>query len=229
MRRSATRLVLALLVVLALAPAANASVGVGSGAAAPKLRIDARGNAEISYRQGGSTKTVLVPLKGAVVYGGHLSGRDVSKPAKKPKLPYVKVLRRGPGGWFYALQTWPTRLGAPELRFSRWQGEPTKLTFTAKQERLGIALEGMVTYGGKPIPIKSKAPGGLMIREYVYLDQQVGGKWKVLGGATVQRNGSYRRVLFGQQSGGDGFRASVAGPNIGAVYAPDMILQIPPP
>jgi hypothetical protein len=67
-----------------------------------------------------------------------------------------------------------------------------------------------------------------VIREYVYIDQQVGKQWKVLGGASVAKNGTYRRVLYGGRSG-DGFRASVAGPNIGAVYAPDVIVQIPPP
>jgi len=228
LRQMSAKLALLVLVLLALAPAAYASVGVGSGAAAPKLRVDAKGNAEISYTQDGAQKTVLVPASGTVLYGGHLAGADVSKPAKSPVLPFVKVLRSGPKGWMYALQIWPARVGAPELRFSRWQGEPTKLTFTATQEHLGIALQGTVTYAGKPIPMVSKAPGGVVIREYVYIDQQVGKQWNVLGGASVAKNGTYRRVLYGGQSG-DGFRASVAGPNIGAVYAPDVIVQIPPP
>jgi hypothetical protein len=228
MRLLTFRLVLTVVVVLALAPNAMASVGVGSNAAAPTLKVDAQGNAEISYTQAGARKTVLVPVKGAVVYGVTLTSPDVSKAASSPKLPYLKVLRSGPNGWLYALQTWPARIGPPELRFSRWQGAPTKLTFTATQQHLGIALEGKVTYAGKPIPTSSPAPGGIKIREYVYIDQQVGGKWKVLGGVTVKSNGTYRRILYGVD-GGDGFRASVAGPNIGSVYAPDMVLQIPPP
>ena len=138
-----------------------------------------------------------MPKSGAVLYGGKLSGPDVSKAASSPSLPFVKVLRSGPGGWMYALQTWPTRNGPAELRFSRWQGTPTKLTFTATQEHLGIALEGKVTYDGKPIPTVSRAPGGVVIREYVYLDQQVAGQWKIIGGVSVKSNGTYRRMIYG--------------------------------
>jgi hypothetical protein len=213
----------------ALGGPAAASVGVGSNAAAPALRVDAKGNAEISYVVGGAKKTVLVPKNGVVLYGGKLSGPDVSKAATSPALPFVKVLRSGPGGWMYALQTWPTRNGPAELRFSRWQGKPTQLTFTATQEHLGIALEGKVTYAGKPIPIKSRAPGGVVVREYVYLDQQVGGQWKIIGGVAVKSNGTYRRMLYGGGETGNLFRATVAGPNVGAVYAPDVVVQIPPP
>ena len=173
-------------------------------------------------------KTVLVPVKGPVVYGGTLAGPDVSKAVSSPKLPYLKVCRSGTGGWIYALQTWPARVGPPELRFSRWQGAPTKLTLTAKRAGGGIALTGKVTYAGKPIPTSSAAPGGLKVREYVFIDQQVAGKWKTVSGVTVKSNGTYKHMLYGGRAG-DGFRASVAGPNIGAVYAPDMVLQIPPP
>ena len=82
----------------ALAGPAVASVGVGSNVAAPALRVDAKGNAEISYTEGGAKKTVLVPKTGAVLYGGKLSGPDVTKAASSPSLPFVKVLRSGPGG-----------------------------------------------------------------------------------------------------------------------------------
>ena len=74
----------------------------------------------------------------------------------------------------------------------------------------------------------SRAPGGVVIREYVYLDQQVAGQWKIIGGVSVKSNGTYRRMLYGGQTGSL-FRATVAGPNVGAVYAPDVVVQIPPP
>jgi hypothetical protein len=171
---------------------------------------------------------VLVPAKGVVLPGGKLGAPDVSKRATSPKLPYLKVLRRGPGGWLYALQVWPVRNGPNELRFSRWKGAPTKLTFTATKERLGIALQGIVTYAGKPVPLKSPTPGGTLLRQYVYLDQQLGRQWKVLGGVAVKSNGSFRRMVYGGPTG-TLFRATVAGPNIGQVYAPDMVVQVPPP
>jgi hypothetical protein len=228
LRQLAARLVLAALVLLVVAPNAVASVGVGSNAASPRLRVDAKGNAEISYVQGGSRMTVLVPKTGAVVYGSKLSGRDVSRAASKPALQFMKVLRKAPGGWFYALQTWPTRSGPAELRFSRWRGAPTKLTLAATQEHFGIALQGKVTYDGKPIPIRSRAPGGVAVREYVYIEQRVGGQWQIVGGIAVKSNGTYRRMLNGGATGSL-FRATVAGPNVGAVYAPDVVVQIPPP
>jgi hypothetical protein len=225
---SARLLVVGVLGLLALAPPAAASVGVGTNAGKPQLRVDSKGNAEVSYTFRGKRETVLVPASGAIVPGGRLQGSDVSRSAKKPSLPYLRVLRSGPGGWFYALQTWPARVGPVELRFSRWRGAPTKLTLTARRVASGIALAGKATYGGKPIPIRSRVPGGLTVREYVYLDQRVAGKWKNLGGVSVKRNGSYRKVLFLGEAGSR-FRASLAGPNIGFVYAPDMIVQVTPP
>ena len=227
--RFTARLLLAALALLVAAPSALASVSVGTNAAAPSLQVDAKGNALVSYTTGGAKRTVLVPATGSVIYGGKLSGPDVSKPGSAAALPFAKVVRKGPGGWTYALQTWPSRSGPVELRFSRWQGSPTKLTLTATQEHLGIALTGTVTYAGKPIPQVSRAPGGVTIREYVYLDQQVGGKWQILGGVTLKTDGSYRRMVYSGQQAGSLFRASVAGPNIGSVYAPDVFVQIPPP
>src|SRR5262245_19692271 len=227
MRHLTATLAIAAFALLGLAPGALASVSVGTNAAAPVLRVDAKGNAEISYKVGGQKRTVLVPVNGAVLYGGKIAGADVSK-ASSADVPFAKVVRSGPGGWTYALQTWPSRGGPVELRFSRWKGKPTKLTLTATQQRLGIALAGKVTYDGKPIPTTSRTPGGVVVREYVYIDQQVGGHWQIVGGVTIKGDGSYRRMLYGGPSGSL-FRASVAGPNIGSVYAPDVIVQIPPP
>src|SRR4051812_9918806 len=81
------------LALLTLAPSATASVGVGSNAATPVLRVDAQGNAEISYSVAGAKKTVLVPATGAVLPGGTITGADVTHAVTSPALPYVKVLR----------------------------------------------------------------------------------------------------------------------------------------
>ena len=46
-----------------------------------------------------------------------------------PGLPFARVIRRGPDGRFYALQTWRVEPGGPvELHFSRWKGAPTTST-----------------------------------------------------------------------------------------------------
>ena len=71
----------------ALAGPAVASVGVGSNAAAPALRVDAKGNAEISYTEGGAKKTVLVPKTGAVLYGGKLVGAGREQGGEQPVAP----------------------------------------------------------------------------------------------------------------------------------------------
>src|SRR5262245_45295629 len=93
-RHTLPPLMLAAVVLVWLAPAAKASVGVGTNAARPSLRVDAHGNAQVSYTTGDGRKTVLVPLRGPVLLGGTLDGKHVSKPAKKPDLPYLKVLHR---------------------------------------------------------------------------------------------------------------------------------------
>jgi hypothetical protein len=213
---------------LALASPAAASVGIGQNLAAPVLRVDAKGNAEISWTERGSQKTILIPVAGPVLPGGRLKGPDVSRPATAPKVAYQRVLRSGPGGWNYALQTWPINAGRPELRFSRWRGAPTTVTLKAESTSLGIALSGVAKFGGKPIPLRSPTPGGTVQRQYVYLHTQVGGVWKILGGVSVKRGGTYRKRLFGGPVG-RWFRAGVAGPNVGRTYAPDAIALTRPP
>ena len=47
----------------------------------------------------------------------------------------------------------------------------------------------------------SRAPGGVVIREYVYLDQQVAGQWKIIGGVSVKSDGTYRRMIYGGATG----------------------------
>ena len=213
---------------LALAPGAMASVGVGSGAAKPTLRVDAKGNAEVSYTQGGARRTLLVPLKGAVIYSGRLTGPDVSKAATQPEAS----IRQG------APQR-PRRLAlrAADVAHARRRARAPVLALAGRADEAHVQGEpegrrhrpaGNVTYAGKPIPTTSKVPGGSAVRQYVYLDQRVDGKWQVLGGASVTRGGTYKQVLHGGPSR-SALRASVAGPNIGAVYAPDMTVQIPPP
>ena len=216
------------LAALALAPPGAASVGIGTNAAQPGLRVDAGGNAEVSWASGGARKTLLVPASGPVLPGGQLEGADVSHEVSSPAIPFKLVLRSGPGGWYYALQTWPVRTGPVELRFSRWRGAPTKMTLETEKTSLGIALSGVATFGGKPIPTTSRTPGGTVQRQYVYLGSQVGGQWKNLGGVAVKPDGSYRRVLF-RGPFGNLFRAGVAGPNIGSTYAPDALALAPRP
>ena len=230
LRRPAAALAVVALALLAPAPAAFASVGVGSGAAGPSLRVDAKGNAEISYTQGGAPETVLVPVTGAVIYGGQLTGPDVSKAATRPKLPFLKVLRSGPNGWFYALQTWPARIGPAELRFSRWQGEPDQADVhgDAGARRHRSRGQGHLRRQADPDDVegarraRDRASTSTSTSRSAASGRLLGG---VVGHAATGRTGGSSTA--GRP--GTCFRASVAGPNIGAVYAPDVVVQIPPP
>ena len=87
LRRPAATLAVFALALLAPVPAAFASVGVGSGAAGPTLRVDAKGNAEVSYKQGGVPRTVLVPVTGAVIYGGKLDRAGRQQGGDQPEAP----------------------------------------------------------------------------------------------------------------------------------------------
>ena len=195
-----TKLALAVVGVLALAPGAMASVSVGSGAVAPKLRVDAKGNAEVSYTQGGVRKTVLVPAKGAVIYGGRLAGRDVSKAVASPRLPYLKALRKGPHGWIYALDVAGAHRPARAPLFALAGRADEAHVHREPGERRHLA-HGKVTYAGKPIPTSSAAPGGRQGPPVRLHRPAVGGKWKVVGGVTVKTNGTYQHMLYGGQSG----------------------------
>src|SRR5579871_6525520 len=116
----------AFVAVAALAPAALASYGVATGATAPTLRVDAGGNAEVSWSAGGSRKTFVVPRTGVGHYGT-LSGADASKAAALA-LPMAVSVRETPDHTFFALQQVAIAGRPTSLDLARWTGAPTKLT-----------------------------------------------------------------------------------------------------
>ena len=120
-------------------------------------------------------------------------------------------------------------LGPVELRFSRWQGTPTKLTLQATRGHSGIALHGKVTYGGKPIPVVSDTPGGSPRSASTSTSTSGSpGGGRSSAACRSSATATYRHVLNTDEVG-NLFRAAVAGPNVGSVYAPDVVVQIPPP
>ena len=197
-----------------------ASITVATNAARPALRVDAKGNAEVSWASGGGRRTLLVPARGRVLPGGRLSGVDVSRAVADPVIPFRRVLRIA-GGRYYALQSWRVLPGGPvELRFSRWRGSPTRATLVAESASLGVTLTGSATFAGRPVPTTSRTPEGKVLRQYVYLDVLRGGTWRRIGGVRLRTDGSYRR-LVARAAAGARYRAAVPGPNIGVTYAPD--------
>jgi hypothetical protein len=212
--------VLAVVLALGIAPTAAASITVATNAARPALRVDAKGNAEVSWTSGGARRTLLVPTRGRVLPGGRLSEPDASRPVTGPAIPFRRVLRLA-GGRYYALQSWRVLPGGPvELRFSRWRGTPTRASILAEPARPGVTLAGTVTFAGRPIPTTSRTPEGKVLRQYVYLDALARGAWRRLGGVRLRADGSYRR-LVSRSGAGARYRAAVPGPNIGTTYAPD--------
>ena len=98
------------LAALTLAGPAGGSITIATNAQAPALRVDAAGNAEVSWSAGGRRQFVLVPPRGQVYPGRRLAGRDVSKAASGVALPFGRALRRTQDGRLWALQAWrPTR------------------------------------------------------------------------------------------------------------------------
>jgi hypothetical protein len=215
---------LAVVAVLAalLAPAAAASLAVAENAPRPSLRVDAGGNAEISWSAGGARRTLLVPVHGLVRPGARLSGADVGR-ASSASIPFARVVRAGRGGWTYALEAWRVLPGGPvELRFARWRGAPTVARVSAKLTTTGVLLSGSATFGGRPVPTTSRTPEGKVLKQYAYLDVFAEGQWRRLGGVAVRANGTFRR-LAPRARAGTRYRVVVPGPNIGTTYAPDAL------
>lgn len=206
---------------LAAAPAAAASIVLATNAERPALRVDVKGNVEVSWESGGRRQTLIVPVRGPVRPGGTLAGRDVTHAVSAPAIAFRQVLRLGPGGWYYSLQAWQPAPAAPaELHFSRWRGAATNARMIARKTSVGDELSGTVTFGGKPIPMTSQTPEGKTLFAFVFLDALVGGEWKRVGGVAPRSDGSYKE-LVPYTLVGERYRATVSGPNIGTMYAPD--------
>jgi hypothetical protein len=213
---------------LLLAPAAAASITVAENAAKPALRVDAAGNAEVSWTAGGARRTLLVPPGGRVLPGGRLAGADVSRGAPTAGVPFARVVRAGRGGWTYALEAWRVLPGGPvELRFARWRGAATVARLAARETTTGVLLSGSATLGGRPVPTTSRTPEGKVLRQYAYFDVFTGGQWQRIGGVTVRTDGTFRRLVPPARVG-KRYRVLVPGPNVGTTYAPDALAMAVP-
>lgn len=209
------------LVALAWAGDASASITLGRDAQRPALRVDAKGNAEVSWTAGGERRFVFVPPTGKVYPGRRLAAPDVSRSSTAVALPFKRVLRRTPDGRLWALQTWRPQAGGPvELRFSRWRGAPPVVTLTTEQRFDGERVTGRATFAGKPVPVFSPTPEGKRIRCYAYVQRQTAGGWSAVAGVATKANGSFQLFVPASKLGAR-YRAVVPGPNIGTTLAPD--------
>ena len=207
-----------LLVALVCTPAGIASYGVSTSPNAPSLRVDAKGNAEVGWTQGGRHMTFVVPRSG-VGHHGVIAGADASKPAGI-SLPLAAVVRRTPDGTLWALQDLQISGRPASLDLARWKGAPTQLTLATD----GTHLTGTVTFQGQPVTGSSPTPAGKQERVYVYLEcfgcaaQPKG--WSLLLGVRPKADGSFAALLRPNWTGSK-YRATVQGPNVHGELGPD--------
>jgi hypothetical protein len=219
-----TRLTVALaLAAAALAQAGAASITVAQDASRPALRVDARGNAEVSWTAAGRRRFLFIPARGRVLPGRRLSSRDVSRPYSGIKLPFQKVLRRTRNGRLWALQAWRLGSGGVELRFSRWTGDPMEVHLSLSP--LGNRLAGHATFHGRPVTGFTRSPTGRRLRVFAYLDcfgcpAAQPGQWGRMLGVTPREDGTFTVSLRPEWTGAR-YRVTVMGPNPGLTYAPD--------
>lgn len=221
---------------LAVAGAASGSILVAENASAPTLRVAADGTAEVGWKAGGARRTMTIPLKGRVQPGGTIA-QDVSTRGDAT-IPFKRVVRNGPNGDTYALQAWRTRKGGPlELRFARWEGDlPTSIelavtccTSTGQQR-----LEGRALYRGKPLFGSSPTTAGTQIRIFVGLEclgcsaGKAGAFTRMSSIAPAKPTGAFA-LLVRPEWEGTLYRATMAGPNRGTTYAPDILTVAAPP
>jgi hypothetical protein len=212
------RFVVVILLAGATAGPAAGSIAVAYDAQRPALRVDSRGNAEVSWTAGGERRYLLVPPRGRVLPGARLPGRDVSRAARGPRLAFQRVLRRTPDGRRWALQTWrATARGPVELHFSRWRGAPTGVAVTVSD----TVLKGSADFQGRPVTGSSSTPEGKRLRHYAFVDCLGCGtrSWKRLTAVRTRADGSFRLFLRPAWRGSR-YRVTVAGPNRGATLAP---------
>lgn len=220
-RRTVTFLGLAL--PLAFAAGASASITLGTNPQRPALRVDGRGNAEVSWTAGGVRRYVFVPPTGRVYPGRRLTAADVSRSSAAVALPFRRVLRRTPDGRLWALQTRRVQPGGPvELRFSRWRGPPPKVTVASKPRFAGELVSGRATFAGRAVPLYSPTPEGKRIRSYAYVERATSGGWSRIGGGATRANGSFSLFVPASKLGAR-YRVVLPGPNIGATLAPDVV------
>jgi hypothetical protein len=224
------RILLSVLLLIALgAGPAAASITVATNVQRPALRVDALGNAEVSWTAGGRRHYLLVPPAGRFVPGARLLRPDVSRATTAVAIPYRRVLRRTPDGGYWALQTWRVAFAkAIELRFSRWRGAPTRITLSAEPSGRTELLTGRATFQGRPVTGSSPTNAGTPILHSAFLDCFACGlpQWQRFAAKRTAADGSFA-VTVPLTRRGTKYRVSITGPNRGATLAPDAAAVAP--
>jgi hypothetical protein len=208
----------ALVAALVVAQAGVASYGIATGATSPGLTVDAKGDADVTWTQGGVHYSFVVPEKG-LGYHGSLPGADVFKRAHIA-LPMAVVTGKTPDGTRWALQQLAVSGRATSLDLSRWRGAPTAVKLAVD----GTHLTGTATFGGHPVTGSSLTLTGKKVKAYVYVEcfgcPGHAKAWMFMVGVAPKANGSFSVDLRPSWMG-KRYRATVQGQNLRGEAAPD--------
>ena len=231
-RRRSCAFVVGLSLAIVLPSAAGGSIKITDGVVKkPRVKVIASGDAQVSWtNKAGMRKTLVVPVAGGVLPGATLAGRNVARKRRVPKIPFLRVLRRKPGGMFYALQYWrPGKRGPAELRFSRWTGDPTAVTLGSSVVGVTETIAGQAVFDGSGISGKTSTPGGTKKAIFVGLDCRgcpAGRGWvRIVSRKPQAPDGSFALRLKPRFEG-NRYRVTIAGPNSGTQLAPDATATV---
>jgi hypothetical protein len=223
--------------VLAVIPAtASASLKISAWTSGERLSVARNGSAQITWREGGRTRTAVVRGDRASYSGRIGAGRAGRHVAPSVAFGIDEVVL--PNGTHYALQR-VRRLGqfgqrgAPELRFARWRGEQPRLALTGEWAYHGRfpRICGTATYHGRPFfgtrHTLSGRPLDALGRN-VYIDVLRSGGWFRIMGVLTRPRG-FALLIRDSAWRGSRYRALVPGPNIDGDLAPDVMSSTPYP
>ena len=156
---------------LGLAESGRASISIAKNVVRPALRVDARGNAEVSWSSRRSASHApRAGCRSLSAWRSHYDYRRQS-PDHDPRASLAKVTRRAPDGTLYALQTWRVEPDGPvELHFSRWKGGITTVALSAEPASGSERLVGRAQFQGKPVGGYSRTNSGIRYRIFAFLD-----------------------------------------------------------
>jgi hypothetical protein len=137
------------------------------------------------------------------------------------RLAMAKVVLHTPDSRLWALQSW-RRGGRIELRFSRWRGSPTSVTFTTICCRLDSeTLEGRAFFAGKPAFGSSPTTAGRLVRIVASLDRATTSGWAQMRGVFPRAPDGIFRLWVRPEWQAPRYRVTITGPNLAWAMAPD--------
>jgi hypothetical protein len=229
-------LVLAALALAVMPATAGASLKVSAWTSHEHLTVARDGSAQITWREGGRTRTATV-RGDRVVYRGRIGAHRIGRRIA-PDVAYGIDEIVLPGGTHYALQRVRRlgqfgRRGPPELRFARWRGRQPELALTGEWAYHGRfpRICGTATYHGHAFFGDRHTLSGRPLDAFgrnVYIDVLRGSGWFRIMGVLTRPRG-FALLIRDAAWRGSRYRALVPGPNIDGDLAPDVTASAPMP